>query len=43
MPSLRHLLDELNKLRVEPDEVRMPGQVYDDIVDQAEDSIDEED
>ena len=37
MPTLRHLLDELRKLAVDPDDVRLPGQLYDDLVEQAED------
>ena len=41
MPNLKHLLDELRKLGVDPDEVRLPGQLYDDLVDQAEDIIEE--
>ena len=43
MPNLRHLLDELGLLGVEPDKVRIPGQLYDDIVAEAEESDDEED
>ena len=43
MPSLKHLLDELRKMRVEPDEIMLPGQLYDDLVDQAEDNIDNPD
>ena len=41
MPTLKHLLEELHKLDVNPDEVRMPGTLYDDLVDQAEDVIEE--
>ena len=37
MPSLKHLLDELRKLSVDPDDIYMPGQLYDQFVDQAED------
>ena len=37
MPTLKHLLDELRKLAVDPDDVRLPGQLYDDLVEQAED------
>jgi hypothetical protein len=43
MPNLRHLLEELGLLGVEPDKVRIPGQLYDDIVAEAEESDDEED
>jgi len=42
MPTLKHLIEELQKLAVEPDEVRLPGQMYDDIVDQAEGIVDEQ-
>lgn len=42
MPSLKHLLDELRKLNVDPDNVRLPGSLYDDLVEQAEDVIEEE-
>ncbi len=37
MPSLKQLLDELRKIDVDPDDVRLPGQLYDDIFEQAED------
>ena len=36
MPSLKHLMDELRRLRVDPDDVLMPGVLYDDFVEQAE-------
>ena len=39
MPTLRHLLEELQKLAVDPDEIRVPGQLYDEFVEQAEDTI----
>jgi len=35
MPSLRHLLDELGKLNVEPDDVRLSGQLYDELLAQT--------
>ena len=41
MPSLKHLLDELEELDVDPRQVKLPGPLYDDLVQQAED-IDEE-
>jgi len=41
MPTLRHLLEELQQIRVDPDEVRIPGQLYDDLVDDAEDIAEE--
>lgn len=37
MPTLKHLLEELRRIRVDPDEVRIPGQLYEDLVDDAED------
>ena len=36
MPTLKHLLEELRKNKVEPDDVRNPGQQYDDLLDDAE-------
>jgi TATA-binding protein-associated factor Taf7 len=43
MPLLQHLLDELRLLRVRPKNVRIPGQLYDDILADAEqDEVDEE-
>jgi len=41
MPTLKHLLEELKKLAVDPDEVRMPGTLYDELVEQAEESNEE--
>ena len=38
MPTLRHLLEELGLLCVEPEDVRIPGQLYDAIVADAEES-----
>ena len=37
MPNLKHLLDELLELDVDPRQVRLPGPLYDDLVSQAED------
>ena len=42
MPSLKHLLADLLKLGVEPEDVRISGKVYDRIVKDAEESSDEE-
>ena len=42
MPTLKHLIDELRRISVDPDEVRIPGQLYDDLVDQGEDIADED-
>ena len=39
MPTLKHLFEELQKLAVDPDEIRVPGKLYDDLVEQAEDTI----
>ena len=36
MPTLKHLIEELKKLLVEPDEIRVPGKLYDDLIEQAE-------
>lgn len=41
MPTLKHLLEELRKISVDPDEVRIPGQLYDDLLDEAEDIAEE--
>lgn len=42
MPTLRHLLEELRRIKVDPDEVRIPGRLYDDLVDDAEDLAEED-
>ena len=39
MPNLKHLLDDLEELGVEPNTVRIPGQLYDSMVADAEESI----
>jgi hypothetical protein len=41
MPTLKHLIEELRKIDVDPDEVRIPGQLYDDLMDDAEDIAEE--
>jgi len=41
MPTLKHSLEELQKLAVDPDDIRVPGQLYDDFIEQAEDSIEQ--
>ena len=38
MPTLKHLIEELKKLEVSTDDVRIPGQLYDGLVEQAEDT-----
>ena len=42
MPTLKHLIEELQKLEVDPDEVWLPGTLYDDLVEQAEDATEDE-
>ena len=42
MPNLEHLLEELEELGIEPKKIRIPGQLYDSIVADAEESGDEE-
>ena len=37
MPNLKHLLDELEELDVDPRQVKLAGPLYDDLVSQAED------
>ena len=41
MPNLQHLLEELEELGVEPRKIRIPGQFYDNIVTDAEESSEE--
>jgi hypothetical protein len=41
MPNLRHLLDDLEEIGVDPHRVRIPGQLYDNMVADAEESIKE--
>ena len=42
MPNLKHLLEELEELGVELKRIRIPGQLYDNIVADAEDSGEDE-
>ena len=42
MPNLKHLLEELEELGIEPKKIRIPGQLYDNMVADAEDSSEEE-
>ena len=42
MPTLKHLIDELEQLDVDPKEIRLPGPLYDDLLNQAEDEEAEE-
>ena len=41
MPNLKHLLEELEELGVEPKRIRIPGQLYDNLVSDVEDSSEE--
>ena len=43
MLYLKHLLDELDEMGVEPEKVRIPGQLYDNLVAGAKESGEEED
>ena len=38
VPNLKHLLDELEELDVSPQQIKLPGPLYDDLIDQAEDT-----
>ena len=42
MHNLKQLIEELEQMGVNPREIRLPGPLYDDLVDQA-DYIDEDD
>ena len=42
MPTLKHLLEELGLKKLNPEKVRISGEAYDQIIDEAE-SDDEED
>ena len=37
MPTLQHLIDELRKLQVKPEQIRIKGRLYDELVDDADD------
>ena len=41
MPNLKHLLEDLEEIGVEPNTVRILGQLYDSMVADAEESIEE--
>ncbi len=41
MPNLKHLLDELEELDVDPRQVKLPAPLFDDLVSQAEDGDEE--
>ncbi len=36
MPNLKHLIEELQELDVDPENIRLPGPLYDDLLEQAE-------
>ncbi|MFC1995152.1 hypothetical protein ACFLVK_01950 [Chloroflexota bacterium] len=36
MPNLKHLLEELEELGVDPKQIRIPGQLYDNLVSDVE-------
>jgi len=42
MPNLKHLLEELQELSIDPTEIRLPGQLYDELLEQVEPVADEE-
>lgn len=42
MPNLKHLLDDLLKIGVDPDDVQIPAQLFDDIVADAEESAEDD-
>jgi hypothetical protein len=42
LPNLKHLLDDLEDLGIESDKVKLPRQLYDNIVSDAESAEDEE-
>lgn len=42
MPNLKHLLDELEELDVTPQQIKLPGPLYDDLVSQAEEELDQD-
>ena len=39
MPNLEHFLNDLGDIGVEPKRVRIPGQLYDDMLAEAEDAV----
>ena len=43
MPNLKHLLDELAELDVDPRQAKLPAPLYDDLVEQAESESDADD
>jgi len=41
MPNLKHLLDDLDEMGVEPKSIRIPGQLFDSLLSDAEESGEE--
>ena len=39
MPSLQHLIEELHSLKANPGDVKIPGKLYDDLLEQVEDVV----
>ena len=42
MHNLKQLIEELEQMGVNPREIRLPGPLYDDLVDQGDDIADED-
>jgi len=42
MPNLKHLLEELKELDVNPRQIKLPGPLFDDLVQQGEDAASED-
>ena len=41
MPNLEHFLDDIEDLGIEPKKIRIPGQLYDNMLADAEETIEE--
>ena len=39
MPNLEHFLDDLEDIGIQPKQVRIPGQLYDNLLSEAEEVI----
>ena len=42
MPNLKHLLDDLDEIGVEPKSIHIPGQLYDGLMADVEESDEDE-
>ncbi|MCP4612482.1 MAG: hypothetical protein GY845_27605 [Planctomycetes bacterium] len=42
MPTLKHLLEDLGLLKVEPNDIRVSGKTYDRLIQQAQETADDE-